>query len=178
MRAHSLILRQQISIIPCTKIPQSAHARVHVEILPNTHCLLALQHKSLKNPRAFHKKMQISPPRALAKILGKPSESEEFCQMQRFHVTARCTRDTPIMRPGHESLAKNTTRATCAHRRARLISLTDFLNFCARRLPHRPCHHHRDHVPHRRMDITIVGVVASIGSVIAAPSSPSSSLPL
>ena len=81
------------------------------------------------------------------------------------------------MRPGQEPLAKNITRATCAHRRARIINLTDFLNFCARRLPHRPCHHHRDHVSHRRMDIIIVAVVASIGSAIAAPSSSSASLP-
>ena len=66
---------------------------------------------------------------------------------------------------GTNPMQKNTTRATCAHRRARMISLTDFLNFCARGLPHRPCHHHRDHVPHRRMDIIIVGVVAISGAV-------------
>ena len=83
-----------------------------------------------------------------------------------FILTARCTRDTPVMRPGHESLAKNTTRATCAHRRARMISLTGFLNFCARGLPLQPCQHHRDHLPHRQMGIGIANVFAIIGAVI------------
>ena len=83
-----------------------------------------------------------------------------------FILTARCTRDTPVMRPGHESLAKNTTRATCAHRRARMISLTGFLNFCARGLPLQPCQHHRDHLPHRQKGISIVNVFAIIGAVI------------
>ena len=83
-----------------------------------------------------------------------------------FILTARCTRDTPVMRRGHESLAKDTTRATCAHRRARMISLTGFLNFCARGLPLQPCQHHRDHLPHRRMGISIVNVFAIIGAVI------------
>ena len=83
-----------------------------------------------------------------------------------FIFTARCTRDTPVMRPGQESLAKNTMRATCAHRRARMISLTGFLNFCARGLPLQPCQHHRDHLPHRQMDINIVNVFAIIGAVI------------
>ena len=42
---------------------------------------------------------------------------------------------------------------------ARTTSLTDFLNFCARGLPHRPWHRHRDHLLHRQMDISIVNVV-------------------
>ena len=71
---------------------------------------------------------------------------------------------------GTNPLQNNTTRATCAHRRARMISLTDLLNFCARGLPHRRGHHHRDHLPHRQMDISIVNVVAIIGAVIAVPS--------
>ena len=83
-----------------------------------------------------------------------------------FILTARCTRGTPVMRRGHESLAKNTMRATCAHRRARMISLTGFLNFCARGLPLYPCQHHRGHLPHRQMDINIVNVFAIIGAVI------------
>ena len=83
-----------------------------------------------------------------------------------FILTARGTRDTPVMRRGHESLAKNTMRATCAHRRARMISLTGFLNFCARGLPLQPCQHHRDHLPHRQMGISIVNVFAIIGAVI------------
>ena len=84
-----------------------------------------------------------------------------------FIFTARCTRDTPVMRSRHESLAKNTMRATCAHRRARMISLTGFLNFCARGLPLRPRQHYRDHLPHRQMGISIVNVFAVIGAVIA-----------
>ena len=43
--------------------------------------------------------------------------------------------------------------------RARITSLTDFLNFCARGRPHGPCHHHRDNLLHRQMDIGIVSVV-------------------
>ena len=43
--------------------------------------------------------------------------------------------------------------------RARTTSPTDFLNFCARGLTHRPWHHHRAHVLHRPMDISIVSVV-------------------
>ena len=120
----------------------------------------------------------MSCPRALAEIKREPYESNDFVQIQRFHLTARCTRDTPVMRPGHESLAKTTTRAACAHRRALMISLTDFLIFCARGLPHRPRQHHRDHLPHRQMDISIVNVVAIIGAVISVPSSSLSSPPL
>ena len=71
------------------------------------------------------------------------------------------------MRPGHEPLAKNTTRATCAHRRARMISLTGFLNFCARGLPLQRCHRHRDHLPHRQMVISIVNAFAIVGAVRA-----------
>ena len=70
------------------------------------------------------------------------------------------------MRPGHESLAKNTTRATCAHRRARMTSLTEFLSFCARGLPQHPCQHHRDHLLRRQMDINVVNVFAIIGVII------------
>ena len=83
-----------------------------------------------------------------------------------FILTARCTRGTPVMRRGHESLAKNTMRATCAHRRARMISLTGFLNFCARGLRLQPCQHHRDHLPHRHLGISIVNVFAIIGAAI------------
>ena len=83
-----------------------------------------------------------------------------------FILTARGTRDTPVMRRGHESLAKNTTRATCAHRRARMISLTGFSNFCARGLPREPCHHHRDHLPRGQMDTSIVNVMAIIDAII------------
>ena len=79
---------------------------------------------------------------------------------------------------GTNPLQQNTTRAACAHRRARMISLTDFLIFCARGLPHRPRQHHRDHLPHRQMDISIVNVVAIIGAVISVPSSFLSSPPL
>ena len=110
--------------------------------------------------------MQISCPRADAEIIQKPQDSYELCQIQRFHLIARSTRDTPVMRPGHESFAKNTTPATCAGRCARMVSLTDFLNVCARGLPHQRRHHHDDHLPHRQMDIIIVIVVAIIGSVI------------
>ena len=46
-----------------------------------------------------------------------------------------------------------------------MISLTHFLTFFARRLPHRPGYHHRDHAFHGRKDITIVGVVAISGAV-------------
>ena len=120
----------------------------------------------------------MSCPRALAEIMRKPYEFHDFVQIQRIIVTARCTRDTPVMRPGRESLAKSTTRAACAHRRARMVSLTDFLIFCARGLPHRPRQHHRDHLPHRQMDISIVNVVAIIGAVISVPSSFLSSPPL
>ena len=116
--------------------------------------------------------------RALAEIIRKPYEFNGSVQIQRFHLTARCTRDAPVMRPGHESLAKSTTRAACAHRRALMISLTDFLIFCARGLPHRPRQHHRDHLPHRQMDISIVNVVAIIGAVVSVPSSFLSSPPL
>ena len=70
------------------------------------------------------------------------------------------------MRPGHESFAKNTKRATCAHRRARMISLTGFLNFRARGLPQHPCQPYRDHLPHRQMDINVVNAFATIGAVI------------
>ena len=59
-----------------------------------------------------------------------------------------------------------------------MISLTDFLIFCARGLPDRPRQHHRDHLPHRQMDITIVNVVAIVGAVISVPSSFLSSPPL
>ena len=116
--------------------------------------------------------------RALAEIIRKPYEFNDFVKIHRFHFTARCTRDTPVMRPGHESLATTITRAACAHRRALMISLTDILMFCARGLPHRPRPHHRDHLPHRQMDISIVNVVAIIGAVISAPSSSLSSPPL
>ena len=68
--------------------------------------------------------------------------------------------------PGRESLAKNTTRGTCAHRRVRMISQTGFLNFCARGLPLQPYQHHRDHLPHRQMVISIVNVFAIIDAVI------------
>ena len=70
------------------------------------------------------------------------------------------------MRPGRESLAKNTTRGTCAHRRVRMISQTGFLDFCARGLPLQPYQHHRDHLPHRQMVISIVNVFAIIDAVI------------
>ena len=69
------------------------------------------------------------------------------------------------MRPGHESLAKNTTRATCAHRRARMTSPTE-LSFCARGLPQHPCQHHRDHLLRRQMDSNVVNVFAIIGVII------------
>ena len=84
-----------------------------------------------------------------------------------FILTARCTRDTPVMRRGHEPLAKNTMRATCAHPRARMISLTGLLNFCARGLPHLLYRHHRDHLPHRQMVISVVNAFAIIGAVRA-----------
>ena len=116
--------------------------------------------------------------RALAEIIRKPYGFNYFVQILRFHSTARCTRDALVARPGHESLAKTTTRAACAHRRALMICLTDFLIFCARGLPHRPRQHHRDHLPHRQMDISIVNVVAIIGAVISVPSSFLSSPPL
>ena len=76
------------------------------------------------------------------------------------------------MRPGHESIAKNTTRATRAHRGARMISLTRFLTFFARRLPHGPGGHHGDHASRRRTDIIIVGVVAISGAVTARAAVP------
>ena len=110
--------------------------------------------------------------------MRKPHEFNAFVEIHRFHLTVRCTRDTPVMRTGHESLAKSTTRAACAHRRARMISLRDILIFCARGLPHRPRQHHRDHLPRRQMDISIVNVVAIIGAVISVPSSSLSSPPL
>ena len=47
-----------------------------------------------------------------------------------------------------------------------MTSLTGFLNFCARGLPLQPCQHHRDHLPHRQMDISIVNVFAVIGAAI------------
>ena len=47
-----------------------------------------------------------------------------------------------------------------------MISLTGFLNFCARGLPLQSCQHHRDHLPHRQMGISIVNVFAIIGAVI------------
>eukprot|EP00959_Pyramimonas_sp_CCMP1952_P138136 2891271-Pyramimonas_sp.AAC.1 len=45
--------------------------------------------------------------------MQQPWDSYALCQIQRFHVTARFTRDTPVMRRGRGSLATNTTRATC-----------------------------------------------------------------
>ena len=47
------------------KIPQSAHARVHVKIIPNTLCLQAFQHKNLKNPMLFAQKFYKFRARAL-----------------------------------------------------------------------------------------------------------------
>ena len=90
------------------------------------------------------------------------------------------------MRPGHESLAKSTTRAACAHRRALMISLTDFLIFCARGLPHRPrqhsrspasstdghqhrqrrCHHRRRYL--RTVVIPIIAAAVDISIIVAA----------
>ena len=61
---------------------------------------------------------------------------------------------------------RKNTRAPCAGRCARMISLTDSLNFCARGLPHQRRHRHGNHLPHRQMGIIIVIVVAIIGSVI------------
>ena len=61
---------------------------------------------------------------------------------------------------------KKNTRAPCAGRCARMISLTDFLNLCARGLPHQRRHHHDDHHPHRQMELIIAIVVANIGCVI------------
>ena len=49
--------------------------------------------KTSKTKCFFTKNLQFSCPGALAEIIGKPYESYEFCQIQRFHVTARCTRD-------------------------------------------------------------------------------------
>ena len=76
---------------------------------------------------------------------------------------------------GANPLPKNTTRSTCAYRRVRRISQTGFLNFCARGLPLQPYQHHRDHLPHRQMVISIVNVFATIDAVVAVPSSSSTS---
>ena len=128
-----MFLQNQIAIIPCKKyykVITRASMPKSSKIVTNTLCLQAFQHKHLKKTNGFStKNLQISRPRAHAEIIQKPLVSYEFWQIHRFHLTARCTRDTPVMRRGHESLAKNTTRATCAHRRARMISLTGFLNF-------------------------------------------------
>ena len=70
------------------------------------------------------------------------------------------------MRPGHESLAKIPRGPHARTAAARMIRLTDFLHFFARGLPLQPCQHHRDHLPHRQMVISIVDVFAIIGAVI------------
>ena len=147
----------------------TSFVRISTSLVTKTYKNLLLSHPMFSKQKTA---------RALAEIIRKPHESNDFVQILRFHLTARCTRDTPVTRPGHESLAKTTTRAACAHRRALMISLTDFLIFCARGLPDRPRQHHRDHLPHRQMDISIVNVVATIGAVISVPSSFLSSPPL
>ena len=143
------------------------------QIVPNIMCLQAFQHTSIKNQIVFEPKLSIF---LFARSCGNHSKSIGFlcfllCQTRRFHATARCNCVTPVMRPRHESFAKNPTRAACAHRRARMISLTGFLNSCARGLPLQRCHHHRDHLPHGQMAISFVNVFAIIGAVIPAPSS-------
>eukprot|EP00959_Pyramimonas_sp_CCMP1952_P157738 3298286-Pyramimonas_sp.AAC.1 len=61
----------------------------------------------------------MSCPRARANIVQKPLDSYEFCQIQRLHVTARCIRDTPVMRRGRESLGTKMPRGTHARTAAR-----------------------------------------------------------
>ena len=96
---------------PLQKTPQSAPARVYVKIIPNTMCLQAFQHKNLKNQMLFTTILQISCPGALAEIIAKPWESQEFGQIQRCHVTARCTRDGRPVVHGDNPLQRTPQRA-------------------------------------------------------------------
>ena len=98
------------------------------------------------------------------------------CRPSRCSVM-RCTRDALSYAQGSNPSQQNTTRGTCAGRCARVVNLTNFLNFCARRRPHQRLHHHGDHVPHRQMDIIIVIVVAIICCVIGRAHVISSSPP-
>ena len=61
---------------------------------------------NIKHPMVFQQNSSKSPARA---NLLKSHENLQF------HPAARCTRDTPGMRPGHESLATNTAKSSRAH---------------------------------------------------------------
>ena len=68
MRAHFFISRQQISIIPCKKyhkVITRASLLKSYQIVPNTLCLQAFQHKNIKKPLVFQQKLFKFPLRAL-----------------------------------------------------------------------------------------------------------------
>eukprot|EP00959_Pyramimonas_sp_CCMP1952_P053389 1116756-Pyramimonas_sp.AAC.1 len=96
-------------------------------------CLRAFQHNNQNNPRVLQHKYCKLPVRALMlqsykhhRILMNSDESSDFMPPRGAPaILLSCAE-------GATPLQNNTTRATCAHRRARMISLTDLLNFRAR----------------------------------------------
>ena len=113
---------------PLQKTPQSHHARSAARACRNLYKTISFVRISRSLVTKTYKNLRFPHPNfsnktcacSLAEIIRKPYEFNDFVQIQRFHFTARCTRDTLVMRPRHESLAKSITKSSRALRRARM----------------------------------------------------------
>ena len=167
MRAHVFISRQQISIIPCKKY----HKVITRALMSKSYQTLCVcKHfniKTLKTQWFFNKNFTNF---LSARSCGNHTKTIGFLRILP-NPTISCHRAVHPRYSCHAPRARIPCKKYHAGHmrappRARMTSLTDLLNFCARGLPHRPCHHHRDHLPHRQMDISIVNVFVIIGAVI------------